>query len=513
MKRVAPSMALALALCAVVAGGLAGCGKAERMPGQLVIGRLADPVSLDPAQTVSSGDFAVIALAYQTLTRIDPRSGAAVGDLAESWQVGPDGLSWTFTLKPGSRFDDGTPVDAPAVRYTFERLRKVSKMAAQTLFWLKQVVVVDERTVRFELTQPFPPLDRALAVPVSAIVNPKVIAPHARNGDDAAAWLAENSAGSGPYRVTAWDRGSSVTLKPVAGREAGAFSEIVFRVVPNPSSQRSQIEKGDIDVVEQLGAAESQQYQQIQGVKVGELPSGMSLSFLTLNTSRPPFDNPALRQAVAKAIDYDALVKNVLVNRVSPLASPLPPGVPGHDPELPLPRRDLAAAQALVAQATGGKGLKASLMVYTPGPVSQLIQANLKEAGIDLTLQKTAPAAFDANRASGEFDAIYDNWALDFPDPFIIMNFAFASRYAEQGPNFSRYRNADVDRLLEAGLVEGDPARRAELYRQALRQVTADQPLVMLFSPNLLYAYRPDRVTMSPNPFQPYHRSLLPVAR
>jgi peptide/nickel transport system substrate-binding protein len=502
---------LLLVLSAVLGVGLSGCGKPERTPGQLVIGRLADPVSLDPAQTVSSSDFAIISLAYQTLTKIDPTSGAAVGDLAQSWAMAPDGMSWSFTLKPGQTFADGSPVDAEAVRFSFERLRKVSKMAGQTLFWLKGVSVVDPLTVRFELNLPFPPLDRALAVPVASIVNPKAVAAQEKNGDGAAAWMAENSAGSGRYVVANWDRGSSVTLKPAAGREAGAFREIVFRVVSNPSSQRSQIEKGDIDVVEQLGAAESQQYGEIQGVKVGETESGMSLSFLTLNTSRPPFDDPRLRHAVAKAIDYEALVRNVLVNRVSPLSSPLPPGVPGHDPAIPFPKRDVAAAKALVDEATGGKGLKANLMVYVPGPVSQLIQANLKDAGIDITLQKTAPAAFDANRASGQFDAIYDNWSLDFPDPFIIMNFAFASKYAEQGPNFSRYKNAEVDKLLDAGFVETDPAKRAELYRQALRLVVADQPLVMLFSPKVLYAHRPERVKMQVNPFQPYNKTLEPV--
>jgi peptide/nickel transport system substrate-binding protein len=506
MKSVLLNITLALLLAS-----LGGCSKPERTSGQLVIGRLGDPVSLDPAQTVSSGDFAIINLAYQTLTKIDPKSAAAVGDLAQSWIVAPDGMSWTFTLKANQSFADGSPVDAEAVRFTFERLRKVSKMASQTLFWLKSVVVVDPLTVRFELALPFPPLDRALAVPVAAIVNPKLVAANEKNGDSAAAWMAERSAGSGRYVVTAWDRGSSVTLKPATGREAGAFKEIVFRVVPNPSSLRSQIEKGDVDLVEQLGAAESQQYGEIKSVTIGEIPSGMSLSFLTLNTSRPPFNDIRLRQAVAKAIDYEALVKNVLVNRVSPLASPLPPGVPGHDPAIPFPKRDLAAAKALVEAATGGKGLKASLMVYVPGPVSQLIQANLKDAGIDITLQKTAPAAFDANRSSGEFDAIYDNWALDFPDPFIIMNFAFASKYAGQGPNFSRYKNAAVDKLLDAGFVETDAVKRAGIYQQAVRQVVADLPLVMLFSPNVLYAYRPDRVKMSVNPFQPYNKSLEPV--
>jgi peptide/nickel transport system substrate-binding protein len=503
--------ALLIILLACLGAGLAGCSKPERLPGQLVIGRLADPVSLDPAQTVSTSDFAIIDLAYQTLTRIDPETAAAVGDLAQSWATAADGMHWTFVLKPGQRFDDGSPVDAEAVRLSFERLRKVSKMAAQTLFWLKGVVVVDPQTVRFDLALPFPPLDRALAVPVAAIVNPKLVAANEKNGDSAAAWLAEHSAGSGRYVVAAWDRGSSVSLKPAAGREAGAFKEIVFRVVPNAASQRAQIERGDIDVVEQLGAAESQQYGEIKGVAVGEIPSGMSLSFLTLNTTRAPFSDLRLRQAVAKAIDYDALVNNVLVKRVSPLASPLPPGVPGHDPAIPLPRRDLAAAKALVDAATDGKGLKANLMVYAPGPVSQLIQANLKDAGIEITLQKKAPAAFDANRSAGEFDAIYDNWSLDFPDPFIIMNFAFASKYAGQGPNFSRYRNAQVDQWLDAGFVETDPARRASLYQQAVRQVVSDLPLVMLFSPNVLYAYRPDRVRMSVNPFQPYSRALEPV--
>lgn len=506
MKRV-----IAAVLAACLLPVLVGCGKSERAQGQLIVGRLSEPVSLDPAQTVSSGDFAIIHLAYQRLTRIDPASGQAVGDLAHKWTPASNGMSWTFELKKNARFSDGSEVDAQSVKFSFDRLRKVSKLAGQTLFWLKDVSVVDSHTVRFDLTMPFPPLDRILAVPVASIVSPALVAKHEVNGDGAAAWMTENSAGSGPYVIVGWDRGSSVTLRPPAGREVGSFNEIVFRIVANPASLRTQIEKGDVDVIEQLGAAESQQYQALTGVTVGEVPSGMGLSYLTFNTSRPPFDNLALRQAVVKAIDYDALIKNVLANKVSPLASPVPPGLLGHDASIAFPVRDIAAARALVESATGGKGVQAKLMVYAPGPTSQLIQANLKEAGIEITLEKAAPAAFDAQRASGEFDLIYDGWQLDFPDPFIIMNFAFPSRFVEQGPNFSRYRNADVDRYLDQAMVEMDPSLRDELYRKAVSQVMADLPMAMLFSANVLYAYRADRVKIAANPFQPYEKTLLPA--
>ena len=135
-----------------------------------------------------------------------------------------------------------------------------------------------------------------------------------------------------------------------------------------------------------------------------------------------------VRQAIAKAIDYQALRDKILNHNATLLNGLIPPGVPGYDPKLPEPRRDLAGAKALLTQAGYAKGIDVTMAVGQVGPVAQLIQSNLGDAGVRLTLQRLAPSAFDDARTSGAFDILYDGWVMDFPDPFIFLNLAFSVR-------------------------------------------------------------------------------------
>lgn len=513
------SMVAVLATCALATSGCSEQKTDTERSTTLIVGRVVDFVSVDPAVAVGAGDGTVIDLAYHQLTAIDQAStdGSPIGELAEAWSAAPDGMSWTFRLKPGFRFEDGSPVDAEAVKFSFERLGKVNRGPAQSLFWFKAASAVDKLTVRFDLNMPFPALPRMLALASGSIVNPNAVRQHEVNGDNAVAWLSEHTAGSGAYRLEKWERSQRLTLvaSPTSVTNPLHFKKVVFRIVPDDSSRQLQLGKGDIDLIEAIGAAKVDRYAELQGVKLDVSPGSNSLFYLTLNTQRSPLNDVRVRRAIAKAIDYAALRDKVLKGHVTLMRGLLPQGVSAYDPSLPEPARDLAGAKQDLASAGFGpeKPLKISMVISQTGPVAETIQSNLADAGITLTFRQLAMSALDAARASGEYEVLYDGWIMDFPDPFIFLNLAFTSTGAGGVANFSRYANPNVDQLLLAAMVESDHAKRTAYYRQAQSLILADLPIVPLYVPKTIMAYRSSLTGARVNPYQPNYLNVLTMGR
>jgi peptide/nickel transport system substrate-binding protein len=473
---------------------------------EVVIAAAGDPISLDPANTISSYDGAFIDMAYEQLTAVDATSpnGAIVGELAETWSEGEDGLSWIFHLRDGHRFDDGSPVTAEAVKASFDRVRAVGRAAEQSLYWLRDVEVVDPLTVRLNLTQPFPAAPAFLALPVFSVVNPSAIDTHAQNDDNALAWLGEHTSGSGIYRLEQWRRGQSLVMSvnPNAGTRPSQFTRVMFSITPNEGTRRLKLERGDVDFVGGLGAAASRNYETIPAVVVSAADFTMDMRFLTINTERPALSDRRVRQAIALAIDYDALRDHVLAGRVGLVAGYLPPNVPGAMQGLAPPRRDLEAARRLLREAGYDPATQLRMMVTAYGPVAEFIQAQLREAGINVALLRLAPSAVDATRSTGDFDLFYDGWVMDVPDPAIFLNLAFSTRYRGTGVNVSRFGDPDLDAALDAALVERDPEARAVRYGAIEGRLIEERPVVMLFSTLPVAAYRSDIAGVRLNPYQ-----------
>lgn len=489
---------------------LAACGqgapKRVDLKSEVIIAIPGDPVSLDPAATISSFDGAFLDLTYQQLTGIDSTSekGTIVGELAKSWTVAPDQMSWTFVLNAGQKFDDGAPVDAEAVRFSIDRVRTIGRGADQGLFWLKSVDVLDASTVRFNLTQPFAAVATYLALPNFSILNPRIVKMHDKSGDKGFAWLGENTAGSGIYRLSQWRRGEALTLEanPNSATKPKQFKRVTFVVIPNEGTQRLQLEKGDVDFTSGLGAAQAETYRALNGVTISKAPFTMEMRFLTLNTQRPALKDRRIRQAIALAIDYDALRSKILKGNAIGIDGMLPANVPGGNVSLPRQARDLAKARALLAEAGYSPEKPLQLMVTTYGPVSEFVQAQLKEAGINVVLQRLSPSAIAATRSSGNFDLFYDGWVMDVPDPAIFFNFAFSEQYISSGVNASRFTDPGVEATLAAAMGESDPEKRASLYRSVELRLLEERPIVMLFATPPIAAHRSTLEGVRMNPYQ-----------
>lgn len=500
MKRIALFLSLVFAL------GLTACGKPERDPHTIVVARAGGVVSLDPAVTLNTGDLQIIGLLYERLTVLNTNAlggPRAEPGLATAWDMSADGMAWTFTLDPGAQFADGSPVTAEAVVFSINRIRALGRAGAQGLFWLNTVEAVDDHTVQFTLNFPFPPLPMLLALPNFGVINPAA-ENHAVDGDYGSAWLAENSAGSGPYVVETWERGQRIILSnnPVTAPEA-YFTRAIYRVVPDSSARRIQLERGDVDILSDVGGEEARRLEGTDGVVVVNIPGPNTLSFLTLNTRRAALDDVRVREAIALAIDQQLIVDTVLAGNAEVPNGLLPRGVPGHDPALPVMSRDLPRARGLLAEAGYAEGISLSLTVGQVGPVSEAVVAQLGEAGFDVTLEVLSISALDARRANNDFDILYDGWTLDFPDPWIFMNLAFSSPEAGGIGNFSGFNSPELDGALFYASLEADPAARDAAYAELNRQVLAQWPIVPLFSPNATLALREGIEGLEYSPYFP----------
>jgi len=487
---------LACALLVVGMAAMAPMAVAATPQGTLVIGKAADPQTLDPAVTIDNNDWTVTYPAYQRLMRykqVDGKGSTEVeGDLAESWTVSPDNLTWTFKLRPNQKFADGTQVDAEAVKYSFERLLRLKQGPSEAFPSTLKVSAIDPLTVQFKLEAPFAPFLYTLANDGASIVNPKAMAAH---GDEADAWLSSHTAGSGPYHLASWRKGQALTLEQnphYGGTKKPTLEKVVVKIVPEASSRRLQLQQGDLDIAEDMPVDQIKALKNAPSVKVREFPS-LRVTYLYLNNKTGPLKNADLRHAVVNAIDYKGIIDGILLGQAKQTRGPIPEGMWGYDASLPLPKQDLDAAKAALKRS--GVSKPTLLLRYSTRdpnwePIALTTQANLAAIGINVKLEKLANATLRDNLGKGDFDISIGNWSPDFADPYMFTNYWFDSDKQGLAGNRSFYSNPDVDTWLREAAQLADQDKRAELYTKVQQQVVKDAAYVYLYQKNYQAAMR-----------------------
>ena len=467
-----------------LAGGAAAATPADT----LVIGKPADPQTLDPAITIDNNDWTVTYPAYQRLMRykqVDGKGSTEVeGDLAASWTTSPDNLVWTFTLNAGQQFADGTAVDAQAVKQSFERLLAKKQGPSEAFPADMKIDAVDAKTVRFTLKKPFAPFLYTLANNGASIVNPK-----AMQRPDADAWLSGHTAGSGPYQLVSWQKGQALTLERnphYAGSKKPVLDKFVVKIVPESSARRLQLQKGDLDVAEELPVDQLQALKKDKAVHVAEFPS-LRVTYLYLNNAKGPLQSADLRHAVVDSLDYKGIVDGIMMGQAKQMRGPIPEGMWGYDADLPQPKQDVAAAKALVSKAGGVKSpllLRYSTQDPAWEPIALTVQANLTAAGIPVKLEKLANATLRENLGQGNFDISIGNWSPDFADPYMFTSYWFDSDKKGLAGNRSFYSNPQVDGWLREAATLSDQSKRIALYKQVQEQVVKDAAYAYLYQKN-----------------------------
>lgn len=486
------------ALAAVISGcgGGSGSGGSKIPKDMLVVGVATDVASIDPA--VAMENWQVPYYCYERLVQYKMENGKpsteVEGSLAKSWTVSDDGLTWTFKLNPGHKFDDGTEVDAKAVKFSFDRVKAIKKGPSDYFKLVQSIDAPDAETVVIKLTRPFAPFLQTLAVDSGNIVNPKVME-HEKDGDFGSGYLANHSAGSGPYKVTEFSQGQSIKLavnEHYAGK-APALKTVVFQIVKDPSAQRLQLEKGDLDIAAGIPMNQLEELKSNQDITIAEAP-GMLSSVIYLNNTKAPLDNVKFRQALSYATDYKGIIDGAVKGHGEQLTTPVPKGMWGRDDNAAGYSYDVNKAKELLSQSGVPEGTQLTLLYSDNQPFNEtqalMLQNNFKAIGIDLKLEKTAWPTFRERVDKKDFELGMGTWSPDYADPQNYMSYWFDSGYFGLAGNRSFYKNDKVDALLREAESTSDHQKRIQLYQEAQQLVLADAPYLFLFQTNAMVPMR-----------------------
>ncbi len=485
--RILPALAAFLTLVFLPA-----CSRQATPADTLVVAQSAEPRTLDPQAATAASDFRLIENLYDGLVRF--RSGTLEIEpaLAESWTVSPDGLAYTFRLRPGVRFHDGTPCDAAAVRYTFERLLDPDHPEADTgpfplaFFFasIDRVDTPDAATVVFHLKEPFAPFLANLAYPTGKIVSPTAVKKYRAD-------FGRHPVGTGPFKFSRWDANRRVELLRAddTWQPAAQLRRVIFRPLTDDNTRLTELLAGDVDVitespVEMIGAfRDRDDFQVIEA-------AGPHLWFLILNTRHGPFADQRVRRAANLAINKTALVEHLLQDTATVAAGPVPAAFgPAHADDLAPYPHDPDEARRLIREA-GADGAEVTLWateggsgMLAPKAMAEAIQADLAAAGLRVRIETYEWNTYLAKVNAGlgeDADLAQMAWMTNDPDTLPYLTLRSAATPEQGGFNSGYYQNPEVDALLEKARRETDAATRAALYRKIQHIVHADAPWVFV---------------------------------
>jgi peptide/nickel transport system substrate-binding protein len=467
--------------------GLGLPARAETPPGVLIVGQIAEPKALDPHAVTAANDFRILANMYDGLVRFADGTLTPEPALAESWTVSEDGLTYTFVLREGVTFHDGSAFDAEAVKFTFDRMLKDDHPYHNTgpfplAFFFSSITSTeakDAKTVVFTLSEPFAPFISNLATPTGYIVSPAAVAEH---GVD----FGRNPSGTGPFKFGEWKSNELVAVEKNAEYWGGApaLEAIVFRPITDANTRTAEMLAGGLDLMVEvppvsLSEFKNDSYQIVEA-------AGPHLWFLILNCKSGPFADKKVRQAANYAINKEALVNQVLEGTAEVAAGPTPPAFSwAYNEQLQPYPYDPEKAKALLAEA-GQPNPKVTFFVTEGGsgmldPVAMgtAMQADLAAVGFDVTIQTYEWNTFlgQVNPGlEGKADMAEMAWMTSDPDTLPYLALRSEAWPDKGGFNSGYYSNPEVDDLLQKARVSNALDERAALYKKMQEIVQEDAP-------------------------------------
>ena len=445
----------------------------------LTIGVDQEAVGLDPHIVTSFSSHRRIDLLYNRLVKIDDQLGI-VPDLAESWDI-PNNTTYVFHLRKGVKFHNGRELKASDVQYSLNRVLdpKTASPGQSYLSTVKSVVVVDPYTVKIILSSPLPSLLDGLASNNLAIVPKEVVE---KEGN-----LQKVAVGTGPFILKEWLPDNSMTLvKNPNYFEKGApgVDKIIFRVIPEQASLYAGIKSGAIDMATISDGAIILQALKDPSVVVLRKPS-INLRTFGFNTSRKPFDDVRVRQALALALDRNAIIAAAEFGMGQP-TGPLPVSVAAWavpPAQLPLATPDLPRAKKLLADAGYPNGFSFKIVTantYEGGlEVAQVIQSQLAQIGVKADLDVVEWGVYIDRWVKRDFDSMVElRGGSAEPDRFL-----YRTLYSTGGVNNFLFKDAEVDKLLDQGRTLTKPADRKPVYDKLQALLAEKAPVIFLYSP------------------------------
>lgn len=468
MRKMLRTLGAAAVALAAVAGGAHAANDADT----LVVVQSGEPVGLDTMKNNLQHSMNVSLNIQDRL--FDPQEdGSVAPGLAERWEF-VDDTTLRVTLKDGLVFHNGEPVNAEAVKYSFERLvdPDLKSPHAGRMEQIDSVSVVDPLTVEFKTKKPFAPILHLMSYYLP-IVPPKATA--AAGPDE----FNRNPVGAGPYMVESWERGGDIVLKAFDGYWGGKppFEKVVFKTIPEESARVAALLTGEADIVEGVSVRSQKN---ISESGKGTLTDSMGvMPYVGLNTYEPPFDDVRVRQALNYGVNR-GLIKAALFNDRGMLAEgAISPRTFGADTSLEPYPHDPEKAKALLAEAGYPDGFTTTLSYPTNmtqiQEQAQAIASDLAKIGVKAELQPLDRAVMWEKYKNREHD-MYIYWWDDNPEPDRYMYSLFHSNSRDY-----YYKNAETDALLDKGRSTLDRAEREKVYQEIDRKLYEEAPWVYLY--------------------------------
>jgi len=441
-----------------------------------------EPNSLEPA--VGTGPFqAIMNAMFDGLVAWNDK-GQVVPALATSWKPSADGRTWTFTLRPGVKFHDGTPFTADAVKATIDRIFDKSVPATRRGNYqlIKDVTPVDDHTVRFTTDPPNPDFPLLMADVSAKIVSPAAVKMY---GQD----FGRHPVGTGPFKFEEWipnDHVSAMAYPDYWGPKS-SLRRFVYRPIPEASARVVVLKTGEADAVLNLPPADVPDLKQTSGLYVRTTPSQTIAELETADT-KPPFRDVRVRRALNMAIDQNAIIKGIMKGFAQPLSSPGIPGIWGSY-NFPPFRYDPNQARKMLAEAGFASGMEVTVNLTSgrwagDAQVVQAVQGYWTNVGVHMTIREMAFADLLAFSSSDPDARPSTATCLLKSSPYIDYHlyrmYDSAATNVPETQQRTGYANPEVDRLIAAERSTFDQAKRLPILKQAQQLIWQDQPIIYL---------------------------------
>ncbi|WP_339060377.1 ABC transporter substrate-binding protein [Tepidibacillus marianensis] len=480
---------------------LSGCsskttqGTAENKKKVIVVGLQAEPTSLDAHQISDYNSSRAAMEIYDQLVQFKDESTEIEPDLAEKWDVSPDGLVYTFYLKKGISFQDGTTFNADAVKFSIDR--QIDKnnpyhntgefaYADFTFGMVKSVDVINDLTVKITLKEPFAPFLSNMAMHAASIVSPTAVKKYGKD-------FSKHPIGTGPFKLEKWTPGVELILTKNDKYFKGApkLDQIIYKPITEDQTRLTELEAGNLDLIVNIPPDDLGRLKTDPNVQVIEQP-GMHVWYTAFNTQKKPFNDVRVRQAINYAVNKEAIVKDILKETGEMANTPIPPVVWGHNPDVKNYEYNPEKAKELLKEAGYPNGFEVTYWIpesgsgmQQPATMAASIQADLAKVGIKLKIQTLEWGSYldkvFTPAKDNEMDMHQMSWVGDNGDPDNFLYIMFSSKqWPTAGFNDAYYKNPQVDELLDRARVTLDKQKRTEMYLEAQKIIMQEAPWIVI---------------------------------
>jgi ABC-type transport system substrate-binding protein len=500
---------------ALVAGLLVSAA-AARADTTLVISIAADPTGFDPEAVANNTSGFIMATVYDGLVRYKPGSTEVEPGLAKSWDISPDGLTYTFHLRPGVTFHDGTPFNASEYIKTLDRqlkkddpnsIYKTGPVEGYEDFTFSSVAsysAIDDNTVQFKLKAPSAAFLNSLAMVWNGVVSYDATAKYGKD-------FRNHPVGTGPYIFREWRSRDQIVLdaNPNYWRDKPKIDHIVFKEYPDPQAALLALQRGETQIMGDVATQVIPALRADRNIVVLTQP-GLAVNGMAMPNDTPPFTDKRVRQALNFAVDKNAINKALYGGLAVTMTSPLPKAQWGFDPSLKGYPYDPAKAKQLLAAAGVQPGLKVELLTYNSprgynsagADLAVALQSYLRKVGIEADVRKLDMGAFLATTRSGNYHGLFaTGWSGDNGDPDNFVGELWGS-YGMPVNDTSHYKNPEVDALMKQAAAEVDTAKRTQMYHKIQAMILDDAPWVFVNSTLQIRATRDNVKGFTLNPTQ-----------